>query len=109
MSDSARAGPSNQAAAVVMGYSVKQGDKRYDMHYHPRLAQNAVDGVQSWRTAMMQSYTPAAPDLTLSLALWACLGVRVWSHGTMGWAFEGLDMVGTWESVPAFPSSGMWV
>ncbi|KAL3144600.1 hypothetical protein ABBQ32_004324 [Trebouxia sp. C0010 RCD-2024] len=68
-SDSATAGPSNQGAAMVMGHSVKQWDKWYDMQYHPRLAQNAVDGMQSWRAAMLQSHTLAAPDLTLSTAL----------------------------------------
>ncbi|KAL3152850.1 hypothetical protein ABBQ38_012165 [Trebouxia sp. C0009 RCD-2024] len=68
-SNSATAGPSNQGAAMVMGHSVKQWDKWYDMQYHPRLAQNAVDGMQSWRAAMLQSHPPAAPDLTLSSAL----------------------------------------
>ncbi|KAL3141509.1 hypothetical protein ABBQ32_005070 [Trebouxia sp. C0010 RCD-2024] len=68
-SDSATAGPSNQGAAMVMGHSVKQWDKWYDMQYHPRLAQNAVDGMQSWRAAMLQSHMLAAPDLTLSTAL----------------------------------------
>ena len=33
------------------------------------MAQNAVDGMQSWRAAMLQSHTPAAADLTLSKAL----------------------------------------
>ncbi|KAL3137449.1 hypothetical protein ABBQ32_006969 [Trebouxia sp. C0010 RCD-2024] len=68
-SDSATSGPSHQGAAMVMGHSVKQWDKWYDMQYHPRLAQNAVDGMQSWRAAMLQSQTLAAPDLTLSTAL----------------------------------------
>ena len=68
-SNSAAAGPSNQGAAMVMGHSVKQWDKWYDMRYHPRMAQNAVDSMQSWRAAMLQSRTPAAPDLTLSTAL----------------------------------------
>jgi hypothetical protein len=57
-SNSAAAGPSNQGAAMVMGHSVKQWDKWYDMDFHPRLAQNAVDGMQSWRAAMLQSPTP---------------------------------------------------
>ena len=33
------------------------------------MAQNAVDGMQSWRAAMLQSHTPAAADLTLSNAV----------------------------------------
>ena len=37
-SNSAAAGPSNQGAAMVMGHSVKQWDKWYDMRYHPRMA-----------------------------------------------------------------------
>lgn len=68
-SNSASAGPSNQGAAMIMGHNVKQWGKWYDMDFHPRLAQNAVDGMQSWRAAMLQSHTPAAPDLTLSTAL----------------------------------------
>ena len=68
-SNSAAAGPSNEGAAMVMGHSVKQWHKWYDMQYHPRMAQNAVDGMQSWRAAMLQSRTPAAPDLTVSAAL----------------------------------------
>ena len=66
---SAAAGPSNQGAAMVMGHSIKQWDKRFDMQYHPRMAQNAVDGMQSWRAAMLQSHTPVAAVLTLSKAL----------------------------------------
>ena len=53
---------------MVMGHSIKQWDKWYDMQYHPRMAQNAVDGMQSWRAAMLQSHTPAAAHLTLSTA-----------------------------------------
>ena len=68
-SHSAAAGPSNQGAAMVMGHSIEQWDKWYDMQYHPRMAQNAVDGMQSWRAAMLKSHTPAAADLTLSTAL----------------------------------------
>lgn len=54
---------------MVMGHSIEQWVKWYDMQFHPRMAQNAVDGMQSWRAAMLQSRTPAAPDLTLSTAL----------------------------------------
>ena len=54
---------------MVMGHSTKQWDKWYDMQHHPRMAQNAVDGMQSWRAAMLQSHTAPAPDLTLSTAL----------------------------------------
>ena len=39
----------------------------------------AVNGAQSQRAAMLQSYTPAAPDVTFSIALQcgSCLCVRV--------------------------------
>ena len=51
-----------------MRHSIKQWIKWYDMQYHPRMAQNAVDGMQSWMAAMLQSHTLAAADLTLSTA-----------------------------------------
>ena len=59
----------NIVLLVSSSLSIKQWDKWYDMQFHPRMAQNAVDGMQSWRAAMLQSHTPAAPDLTLSTAL----------------------------------------
>ena len=67
-SNNAVAGPSNQGAAMVMGHNVQQWFKWYDMQYYPRLAQNAVDSMDTWRTAMLQSHTTTAPDLTLSAA-----------------------------------------
>ncbi len=57
-SNNAAAGPSNQGAAMVMGHSLQQWHKWYDMQYHPRLAQNAVDAMQSWRAAMLQVSVP---------------------------------------------------
>ncbi len=51
-----------------MGHNVQQWLRWYDMQYYPRLAQNAVDSMDTWRTAMLQSHTTAAPDLTLSAA-----------------------------------------
>ena len=68
-SHSAAAGPFNQGAAMIMGHGIKQWDKWYHMQYLPRMAPNAVDGMQFWRAAMLQSHTPAAADLTLSKAL----------------------------------------
>ncbi|DBB06052.1 TPA: hypothetical protein ACH3X3_010023 [Trebouxia sp. C0006] len=53
-SNSAAAGPSNQGAAMVMGHSEQQWRNWYDMQFHPRLAQNAVNSMQLWRTAMLQ-------------------------------------------------------
>ncbi len=69
-SNSAAAGPSNQGAAMVMGHS-KQQWRWYDMQFHPRLAQNAVNSMQLWRTAMLQIKSDAlaaAAELSLSTA-----------------------------------------
>ena len=52
-SNNAVAGPSNQGAAMVMGHSEQQWRRWYDMQFHPRLAQNAVDDMQSWRSAWL--------------------------------------------------------
>ena len=46
VSNSAAAGPSNQGAAMVMGHSEQQWRNWYDMQFHPRLAQNAVNSMQ---------------------------------------------------------------
>ena len=70
-SDGAVAGPSNQGAAMVMGHSENQWRRWYDLQYHPRLAQNAVNDMQLWRAAMLQIKTDAlaaAADLALSTA-----------------------------------------
>ena len=53
------AGPSDAAAARVMGHSEKQWSKWYDVHLHDRESQNAVDAMASWRQQMLQ--TPAKP------------------------------------------------
>ena len=68
-SHNAAAGSSNQGAAMVMSHSDQQWDNLYDMHYHPRVAQNAVDGMQSWRAAILQLHTPVAAAVTLSKPL----------------------------------------
>jgi len=61
-SSNAAPGPSNQGAAWVMGHSVQQWHKWTDMHYHPGLAQSAVDAMQSWRAAMLQTSVPTASE-----------------------------------------------
>ena len=71
-SSSAAAGPSSQGAAMVMGHSEEQWRKWYDLQFHPRLAQNAVNDMQLWRAAMLQIRSDAlaaAADLSLSTAL----------------------------------------
>ncbi len=68
-SDSAAAGPSNQGAAMVMGHNEQQWRNWYDMQFHPRLAQNAVNSMQLWRTAMLQIRSDAhAAAVALSLS-----------------------------------------
>ena len=53
MSDSAAVGPSDRGAAMVMGHSVKQWHDWYDLKFHSRLAQNAVDSMQGWRHRLL--------------------------------------------------------
>ena len=55
MSDGAAAGPSNRGAAMVMGHSVKQWHDWYDLKFHSRLAQNAVDSMQGWRHCLLDA------------------------------------------------------
>ena len=66
-SNNAVAGPSKQGAAMVMGHSLQQWHKWYDMEYHSRLAQDAVDAMQSWRAAMLEVSVPSS-KLSLSRA-----------------------------------------
>ncbi|DBB07274.1 TPA: hypothetical protein ACH3X1_000005 [Trebouxia sp. C0004] len=44
-SNTAAAGPSSQGAAMVMGHSEQQWRNWYDLQFHPRLAQNAVNSM----------------------------------------------------------------
>ncbi len=70
-SNTAAAGPSNQGTAMVMGHGEQQWHKWYDMQFHPRLAQDAVNSMQLWRTAMLQIRSDAlaaAAELSLSTA-----------------------------------------
>ena len=41
----------HQGAVVVIGHSEDQWRKWYDLQFHPRLPQTAVDHMQLWRTA----------------------------------------------------------
>ena len=61
MSDGAAAGPSDRGAAMVMGHSVKQWLDWYNLKFHPRLAQDAVDAMQEWTADMLQPYGAAQP------------------------------------------------
>ena len=53
-SDDAAPGPSDRGAAMVMGHSTKQWLDWYDVKFHSRLAQHAVDAMTLWRNAMLQ-------------------------------------------------------
>ena len=53
MSEGAAAGPSDRGAAMIMGHSVKQWHDWYDMKFHSRLAQNAVNSMQDWRRSLL--------------------------------------------------------
>ena len=57
-SDNAAPGPSDRGAAMVMGHSTRQWDDWYDVKFHAKLAQHAVDAMQSWRNAMLQGAGP---------------------------------------------------
>ena len=47
---------------MIMGHSVKQWLAWYDMKFHARLAQNAVDAMQVWTAAMLQQSGAAQPQ-----------------------------------------------
>lgn len=59
MSEGAAVGPSNRGAAMVMGHSVKQWHDWYDLKFHSRLAQDAVNSMQDWRQSLLDG--EAAP------------------------------------------------
>ena len=55
MSDGAAVGPSDRGAAMVMGHSVKQWHDWYDLKFHSRLAQDAVNSMQDWRRCLLET------------------------------------------------------
>ena len=57
-SDSAAPGPSNRGADMIMRHSVRQWHDWYDLSFHARLAQDAVNAMQVWRAARLQSPAP---------------------------------------------------
>lgn len=52
--DARVAGPSDEGASLIMGNSVAQWDKWYDLQLQSRIGQAAVDSMQSWRQALLQ-------------------------------------------------------
>ena len=55
MGDGAAVGPSDRGAAMVMGHSVKQWHDWYDLKFHSRLAQDAVNSMQDWRRCLLET------------------------------------------------------
>jgi len=55
MSEGAAVGPSDRGAAMIMGHSVKQWHDWYDLKFHSRLAQNAVNSMQDWRRCLLDA------------------------------------------------------
>lgn len=53
-SDNPAPGPSDRGAAMVMGHSTRQWLDWYDVKFHAKLAQHAVDAMKAWRHAMLQ-------------------------------------------------------
>ena len=48
-------GPADRGASMVMGHSLKQWDKWYDVNLHSREAQQAVNAMDTWRHAVLSS------------------------------------------------------
>ena len=69
-SDDRAAGPSDAAAARVMGHSAAQWTT-YDVHLHNRETQIAVDAMPTWRQHMLQheSITNAGPSGSAIVAM----------------------------------------
>ena len=61
------AGPTDAGAARVMGHSPDQWTKWYDVHFHNRETQNAVDAMSAWRQELMQ-HDPTQPGTSASHA-----------------------------------------
>lgn len=48
-------GPSDRGAAMVMGHSLAQWSKWYDVDFHSRESQQAVDAMATWRHNLLSS------------------------------------------------------
>ena len=53
-------GPKDNGAAMVMGHSVQQWSKWYDLDFKAREAQAAVDAMTPWREALLSSSQPSS-------------------------------------------------
>ena len=47
-------GPDDKGAAMVMGHSVQQWDKCYDLSFYQRQAQQAITDMAAWRQALLE-------------------------------------------------------
>lgn len=68
-SDDAAPGPSDAAAARVMGHSEIQWSMWYDVHRHKRQCQHGVDAMAVWRQHLLQAATSrsAASELPIDV------------------------------------------
>ena len=48
-------GPSDRGAAMVMGHALAQWSKWYDIDFHTRESQQAVDAMATWRNSLLSS------------------------------------------------------
>jgi len=55
-------GPSDRGAAMVMGHSLAQWSKWYDLDFHRRESQQAVDAMATWRDHLMGSSVQPLQD-----------------------------------------------
>ena len=58
-------GPSDRGAAMVMGHSLAQWTKWYDLDFHAREAQQAVDAMSTWRHNLLSPQASASPSTPL--------------------------------------------
>ena len=70
-SDDAVPGPSDRGAAMVMGHSDRQWTNWYDVKFHAKLAQHAVDAMKLWRLALMHGAAPDQPAASTDAAITA--------------------------------------
>ena len=58
MSEGAAVGPSDRGAAMLEGHSVKLWHEWYDLKFHSRLGQDAVNYMQDWRQSLALQQNP---------------------------------------------------
>ena len=58
-------GPSDRGAAMLMGHSLAQWTKWYDLDFHARETQQAVDAMSTWRHNLLTPQASASPSTPL--------------------------------------------